>query len=294
MANLVSRLTSTGIQYVQGQFDEVNLSGVPQRLLSTGTLQVSNYFDEVNLSGVPQRLLSTGTLQVSNYFDEITLNLVVTSGLVLYLNATNPSNYNLSSNTWYDISGSGYNANFTSNGTNSVSPRFNSANTGYFDFSGSPTYAANTGYTQPIYTSTTSFTWNIWIKSNSFGYTACAVGNRGSILDFVKLDQNFTFEYFLSGGQTSMLPTGLTTGVWYNICIVKNNSNFYYYVNGVLNTTMTNSGSLAAQHPFYVGGDPVASEWFPGSISIVGVYNRALSLDEITQNFNALKSPYGY
>jgi hypothetical protein len=36
----------------------------------------------------------------------------------------------------------------------------------------------------------------------------------------------------------------------------------------------------------------VANYW-GGGVSIVRVYNRALSQEEITQNFNAIKSRYG-
>jgi hypothetical protein len=50
---------------------------------------------------------------------------------------------------------------------------------------------------------------------------------------------------------------------------------------------------LASAMPFFVGGDPDASEFATARISQLMVYNRALSTDEITQNYNSTRFRYG-
>jgi hypothetical protein len=45
--------------------------------------------------------------------------------------------------------------------------------------------------------------------------------------------------------------------------------------------------------PFYVGGDPIASEYATARINKLAVYNRVLSPAEILQNFNASRGRFG-
>lgn len=70
MAIIASRLTSNGILYINGEFDETTTSTI--------RLTVDNQFaatlDEVSIQGLPnvaKRETSTGTLMVSGEFDEV-------------------------------------------------------------------------------------------------------------------------------------------------------------------------------------------------------------------------------
>ena len=63
---------------------------------------------------------------------------VVTSGLVLALDAGNTKSYPGSGATWTDLSGNG------NTGTLQNSPTYSSANSGYFTLNGSTQYATGT------------------------------------------------------------------------------------------------------------------------------------------------------
>jgi hypothetical protein len=91
-----------------------------------------------------------------------------------------------------------------------------------------------------------------------------------------------------------------TLNVWQNICVIYDGTqagtaNMKMYVNG------TQVGSRDADQPdlspsampFYVGGDPIAGEYATARIAQVLVYNRALTTDEISQNYNAVRGRYG-
>jgi hypothetical protein len=58
----------------------------------------------------------------------------------------------------------------------------------------------------------------------------------------------------------------------------------YYFNNSIVGTT----GIIASdiQIPFYIGGDPINGEYTRSKISVVRVYDRALSESEISQNYN--------
>jgi hypothetical protein len=205
---------------------------------------------------------------------------IITDGLVLNLDAGNPNSYPGSGIIWTDISGNG------NNGTLINGVSYNSGNNGYLFFDGVDDYVSFS-YVQPAYNSTTSFSWNVWVYPIRNSNADILMGNRGgSELIFTKLTTN-NFEYYPTnwGGAAPL-------NVWQNICVVKDQTNLYYYRNGTLIQSAT-SADTKASTPFYVGGDPAALEYFNSSLAQVSVYNKALALTEIQQNFNALRSRFG-
>ena len=91
-----------------------------------------------------------------------------------------------------------------------------------------------------------------------------------------------------------------TLNVWQNICAVYDGTqagtnNLKLYANGseVGLRDADAPDLLGSAMPFYVGGDPIAGEYATARISQVMVYNRALTTDEITQNFNSTRFRYG-
>jgi hypothetical protein len=203
---------------------------------------------------------------------------IVTNGLIVYLDAGNPSSYSGSGSSWLDLSGNGNNFTLVN------SPTYSSSNGGYLNFNGINQYA-NTSYQQPAQSSTTSFTWCAWIYP-LLQDDPPLIGCRNSSLIFTKLTSN-KFEYY-----PTFVGSVMTTNAWKHYTIVKDNANFYYYTNGVLSASGSNSSSKTAI-PFFVGGDNLAAEYSTSRISFVNVYHRALNLSEINQNFNFVKSRYG-
>jgi Concanavalin A-like lectin/glucanases superfamily len=204
---------------------------------------------------------------------------VVTDGLVLALDAANPKSYVSGSTIWNDLSGNGNSGTLISGST------FNSDNRGSLVFNGTNQYVSFSTYQQPAQSSTSSFTWNIWIFYNGGGYNPI-IGNRFGGATWNKYT-GFGLEY---AATQNVLVGGPTSNAWCNISIVKNNTSFTLYRNSTSISTTTNTNSTVAL-PFYIGGDP-GGEFSNCYISNVQVYDRALSYQEILQNYNALKSRF--
>ena len=205
---------------------------------------------------------------------------IIRDGLVLSLDAADKNSYIGSGTIWRDLTANNY------SGSLANTPTFNSANGGYFTFSGTNQYIT-TSYTQPAYGTGTSFTWNVWTNPTvSAETTRPIIGNRGGAeLIFTKLTRG-AFEYY-----PFVMSVVLTTGVWQNVCVVKNGTSFTYYLNSV-STAVGSSTATKTATPFYIGGDPTSSEYFAGNVSNVMIYDRALSPEEIVQNYNAQKSRF--
>ena len=75
---------------------------------------------------------------------------------------------------------------------------------------------------------------------------------------------------------------------------------FAIYYNGVSQTiTSSNPGNISVNNTtnFAIGAqiktDGTKGDYFPGTINLVRVYNRALTASEVLQNFNATRTTYG-
>ena len=82
---------------------------------------------------------------------------------------------------------------------------------------------------------------------------------------------------------------------WYHVCGTYNGSVLSLYVNGVLIGTPTSYVGTATTSN---GGIRIGRRWdladyFAGKISTVRLYSRALSAQEISQNFNATRGKFG-
>lgn len=202
---------------------------------------------------------------------------IVRSGLVVHLDAANKKSYPGTGTAWNDLSGNGNN--FTVFG----GAPWTTANGGVFRFVTSD-YASST-YQQPAQDATTSFTWGVWVNPVTDD-TRPILGCRNNTLNFTKLTSS-RFEYYPTNVGNSM-----TLNTWQYITFVKNGVILSYYRNGILIATGSRTDTKTAL-PFFVGGDPLASEYSNCFISSVKVYHRALTIAEINQNFEALRGRFG-
>ena len=231
---------------------------------------------------------------------------IVTSGLVLYLDAGNTRSYPGSGTTWYDISGSG------NNGTMVNGPIFGTASGGQITFDG-----INDRITLQNTNISATGNWTIssWFNLSTLNLDlvngAAAVlysqylpipGN-GRFLLLVRNDGTITnkFQLFLGSGAgySNQTITGTTTAqinTTYNLVAIRNGSVFSLYLNGNLEASVDLTGTNISllQSTTEIGGVSNGNfGWVNGKIYNTMVYNRALSNTEITQNFNATKSRFG-
>jgi hypothetical protein len=213
---------------------------------------------------------------------------IVTSGLVLALDAANPKSYAYGSTLWNDLSGN--------NNVNSLvnAPALNNDGAGSLVFDGSTNYASSS-----LSLANNPFTIICWVypkttpSSNTFFSVGSASQNRQAI--HLRLVNNTSF---LFGMYNDDLPvtTFPVTGRW-NCFAVTLTSGFVQsaYQNGVLLGSRTAVGYYTGTNICNIGRFGLsAGEYFNGSISNIQVYNRALSALEVQQNYNAMQSRFQY
>lgn len=214
---------------------------------------------------------------------------IVTDGLVLCLDAANKKSYSGGGDTWIDIS------NNRNNGTLINSPTFNSSNKGNIAFNGTNNFI-NTSYTLP----NTNYTISVAFKINVFSTTY----NRGIFSTFST--SNFNGIYFADSGSQSIstsnmwfwvdgnslyrIPYIFATNTWYFVAFSIINGEIYVYINGGLVYQVTDT--TTHQNTLSLGISRFNQNYLNGNISLAQVYNRALSANEISQNYKTLKGRF--
>ena len=206
---------------------------------------------------------------------------IVTSGLVLALDAANKVSYIGSGTDWYNLSGA------SNNGTLTNGPTFNAANMGSIVFDGVDDYVSNG--TPPI-SGNQSFSWGAWIRPTAtgtpvfFGYNSTGramVSYWNSVNNKVTVG-TWNLDRLTSG--TTILPS-----TW--------GTTLTSYTNGIADGTATSfSFNISTTFPDYgytTIGNARNSQYFNGRISQAFIYNRALSATEVFQNYYATKVRFG-
>jgi hypothetical protein len=223
-----------------------------------------------------------------NYFGGI-----VTNGLVLDLDAAKVASYPGTGTTWYDISGN------NNNGTLTNGPTFSGiGKQAAIVFDGVDDYVSGSG----VFLSTQG-TITVWFKtSNTYpnnyllSLPFASANNNGFDLGF---SGTTTFRGIItttSGNDTLQYSTTYSDNNWHMGAITYSASNAVLYYDGVARDTSTTvSGSIRQQAngEFNIARFGSFGGYVAASISNATVYNRALSADEVSQNFNALRGRYG-
>ena len=233
----------------------------------------------------------------------------IMSGLILSVDAGNKKSYPGTGNTWFDLSGNGW------NGTAAPAiPTYNSADGGgCFDMTGNAGKNATTAtsgfaWVEPI-PSVGSFSFSCWVKSMSsvvgqgllFSNTSSAPGYRFGIgTDGI---------YFLSGptyneGQINF--SNFNNAQWNHVVMVfdrsgslANGSPYYYgYVNGVLQSQPAMGGvqyswAGLTTPPKMAYWNGVTFPAFSGKLAKFDVYGKPLSSSDVVNIFNATRGRFG-
>jgi hypothetical protein len=82
--------------------------------------------------------------------------------------------------------------------------------------------------------------------------------------------------------------------VWVNLCVTVSGTSIKTYLNGVLagSTTMDTTVKSFGSEVFGIANG-YGYFRMQGEVGVASVYNRALTAEEIAQNFNALRGRYG-
>jgi hypothetical protein len=221
-------------------------------------------------------------------------NFVVQSGLVLNLDAGASTSYPGSGTTWTDLSGNGNNVTLV-NGVG-----YNNGNGGSLSFDGSNDYADF--FAPSLGTTTTVEMWvNLGAAYSSkmfFGWQTYDVYCSAGALGYNTANGDV---YGIS--VTTVSSLGLVNNWKHYVFEMRSDvsyTNNKIYINTISQSLSQQQNSENAVNRNFNSGNGRISGWrygfeyeMPMNCSSFRVYNRALTLSEIQQNFNATRGRFG-
>ena len=217
---------------------------------------------------------------------------IVTDGLVLCLDAASKRSYPGTGTTWTDLKGS-------NNGTLINGPTFDSANGGSIVFDGTDEKATFT------FDVTSIKTYEIWTNavaaSNALGGHAYLLHNNGFDTStgnsYVTIGIQPTQKYYAAlRGEWSNMNTGVTASNSNTVQIVLSWNGTYQKV--YINSEFKNQSHMTVNTKTPHATTSIAgyrdSDFrnMQGGVHSIKAYNRALTADEIRQNYLATKERY--
>jgi hypothetical protein len=233
---------------------------------------------------------SFGTLNTTGD-GSVSITCLTNSSLVLHLDAGNPVSYNGAGTTWNDLSGNGSNVTL-------VSTTYSSSNGGSIVFNGTSSYAnfnANIG-------STNAVTVEMWVKTNTlgdamyFGFNLYDAFIKSGSIGFNTANSD---QYGIPSSKVDYLGI---QGAWKHLVFVMysgSKTNNKIYVNGDRQALEQILASFNNANAVFNSGAGRISSWLYGLSWLVNmnlasfkIYNRELTAQEITNNFNATSTRF--
>lgn len=256
-------------------------TGVKNGLFSPNKIGVINNPKQGILNGISNGIANEMLLKDSE----------ITNGLIFFLDSSNTYSYPGSGASWYDLSGNG------NTGTLVNTPIFNYYNKGGIVFDGTSNLV-NCGTN--ISTTFSNLTLEIFIKSNKINTKQSLISTFQSNLGFgLEILSNNTLNFFIfnsSGSAVDVQTTStINSGFYYHICgVFTSNLSVSIYINGILSVTKSTAFSSVSRSASSIlmlarDSDAVQNIYYGGNIYIFRLYNRALSTNEVAQNYISSK-----
>jgi hypothetical protein len=168
---------------------------------------------------------------------------------------------------------------------------FNGTNSGIVGSANASTLGITTDLTVSIFTKRQSSPTNVLQGQAGFG-TGGSVSIKNSTAFFADINSATPTRYIVN-----ITPGGTIApyeDAWVNLCFTISGTSIKTYFNGVQNSSVTMDTTV---RPFgsEVFGLANGFGYFrmQGDLPVASVYNRALTANEVAQNFNALRGRYG-
>ena len=267
-------------------------AGPNSNLFSIGNM---GSFASYNRALTAQEILQNYNATRKKYYPE---ERIVTDGLILNLDPANRNSYPGTGSQIYDLSGSG------NTGTLNNGPIFSSLNGGSIIFDGSNDYI-NIPDANSLNPST--ITLSCWVKLNTFtdnanliskGFTSVGSPYIQYTLKMNTTANNNLYGFEISKNGTNVFvytTTPLSINTYYHLTATYDGNTLRLYKDGVLDpASAVSSGTIASYAtPVQIGRwGTQGTQHFNGNISQVQIYNRALTQQEILQNYNATKNRF--
>lgn len=206
---------------------------------------------------------------------------IVTSGLILYLDAGNKKSYSGSGTAWYDISGNSY-----------TSTLFNQSYS--TEYGGAIVGSGNTQSTLPTININTNFTYQ-WVVKKTSETNPLLVGNifSNGVLIFFTSTSIYVFKNTVGNVIDFGASTATSLNIPYIITIsfLKSTNTFYCYLNGVLKNSVVYNPTFKTDSQRLLRSN--SNQGLFGRLYSFAAYNKTLSDSEVLQNYNALKGRFG-
>jgi len=222
---------------------------------------------------------------------------IVTDGLVFAIDAGNLVSYENGSTTAYSLTGS-------NDGTLTNGVGFNSANGGTWEFDGVDDYITLPSSIATSLNGGEEASLNMWVKLNS---NSNSVANTG-IIQLSGYSNGNGNLYWYQNGYT-YLDIFITTRyrVWINTVLDPRNwhmltitttpgtNGWKAYLNGILQYQTTGQSTVSVDSTIVGGltlGENSSGRYTNGNIASCFIYDKALTADEVQQNFQAQSSRF--
>jgi len=220
---------------------------------------------------------------------------IVTNGLILSLDAADNNSYPGSGTTWSDLSTGRNNGIFVSGAA------YSNSNQGSIVFNGTGSFVSSSLSVNSISNVTVQCWANISTTSNRGAFVKVGGGSNGYSIGVGLNDfDNLGNEIIGLFPGIRWIDTNTTYGTGWKMAtlVIGATSIPTIYVNASLIGSYSGLAPTTPTANVYVGrnvGDELVGtpRTFSGNIANVQIYNRVLSADEITKNYNAQKSRFG-
>jgi len=182
--------------------------------------------------------------------------------------------------TWADLSGRG------NNGTLVNGVGYNGSNLGSLSFDGVDDYV-NCGNPS---ISVGKITVSAWVKISTLNITQHIVDSSSNSWHLAVLSNNRP--YLWNDSTYHQSSQVLLSNTWYMLTGVQSSTSDIY-VNGVLSQSISDNRNVTTNNVNIGRWQTAPSRPFSGNIAQVSIYNRALTAEEIQQNFNATRGRFG-
>jgi hypothetical protein len=278
---LITRATpgqySQGLHYGIGSADVTNMGDGSYAKMKLGAFHVYN------------KALSTQEVLINYNYSKS--NYIYTGSMSIWIDANDPASY-ITGTSVSDLSGNNYTHTLTSGATLSIVYGFRSfdctTGTKRIEVNGTGPILPTTGYTYVVWArlvsnNFSSFRTLLYTNISGDKYTPITIPNGTNTLGW--WDVNPPAQFRTSGyGLTSSVD------VWVQYAVVGDNSSQTYYINDTQVGNTIPYGIGTTTH-WGLGNNATANQPF-GYVGNMMLYNKKLTLDEIKQNYDALKNVY--
>ena len=219
------------------------------------------------------------------------------SGLILNLDAIDYRSYRGTGTAWIDTSGAGNNITLYNDPTFSCCPAI-------FTFNGTDEYGSAGDNDNLMPSTITVETFTAATNEATLGHVMNIVGKgdwnvAGRLILGYKSSSGIflTFVYRTIGWDNgaSYSLNNFDATQWHHIVGTSDGTADRLYLDGVqvASSTTGYAGATLNNGDFYIANSYAGYAKYPGKIALVRIYNRALNINEIQQNYTALRGRFG-